>query len=67
MICIHIYELSTYLDLYSATYEKLLIWGDFNFRIKKEHVKAFCDNHNFTSLIKQGTCYKNQAVLHVLI
>ena len=22
-------------------------------------MKAFCDNYNFTSLIKQPTCYKN--------
>ena len=52
--------LSTYLDLHSATYEKVLILGDFNVGIEEQHMKAFCDNYNLTSIIKQGTCYKNE-------
>ena len=58
MICNHLDALSTYLDLYSATYEKILILGDLNVGIEEQHVKAFCDNF-LTSLIKQPTCYKN--------
>ena len=27
--------------------------------IEDQHMKAFCDNNNLTSLIKQPTCYKN--------
>ena len=27
--------------------------------IEDQHMKAFCDNYNLTSLIKQPTCYKN--------
>ena len=51
MIC-----LSTSLDLHSTIF---FIVGDFNVGIEKQHLKAFCDNCNVTSLIKQPTCYKN--------
>ena len=59
MICNHLDDLSTYLDLHCTTYEKILILGDFNVGIEEQHMKAFCDNYNLTSLIKQPTCYKN--------
>ena len=59
MICNHSIALSTYLDLHSATYEKILILGDFNIGIEDQHLKAFCNNCNLTSLIKHPTYYKN--------
>ena len=59
MIGNHLDALSTYLDLHSTTYEKILILGDFNVEIEEQHMKAFCDNCNLTSLIKQPICYKN--------
>ena len=59
MICNHLDALNTYLDLHSATFEQILILGDFNVGIDEQHMKAFCDNYNLTSLIKQPTCYKN--------
>ena len=59
MIGNHLDALSTYLDLHSTTYEKILILGDFNVGIEEQHMKTFCDNYNLTSLIKQPTCYKN--------
>ena len=59
MICNHLDALGTYLDLHSTTYEKILILGHFNVGIEEQHMKAFCDNYNLTSLIKQPTCYKN--------
>ena len=59
MICLHLDALSTSLDLHSTTYEKVLIVGNFNVRIEKQQMKAFCNNYNVTSLIKQPTCYKN--------
>ena len=59
MICNHLDALSTYLDLHSTTYQKMLILGDFNVGIEEQYMKAFCDNYNLTSLIKQPTCYKN--------
>ena len=51
--------LSIYLDLHSTAYEKILILSDFNVGIEEQHIKAFCDNYNLISLIKQPTCYKN--------
>ena len=59
MICLHLDALSTSLDLHSTTYEKVLIVGNFNVGTEKQHMKAFCNNCNVTSLIKQSTCYKN--------
>ena len=59
MICNHLNALGTYLYLHSTTYEKVLILCDFNVRIEEEHMKAFRDNYNLTSLIKQPTCHKN--------
>ena len=68
MISNHLNDaLSTYLDLHSTEYEEVLILGDFNVGIEKQHVKAFGDNFNLTSAIKQPTCYKNANNLHVLI
>ena len=58
-ICNLINVLSTYLDLHSTAYEKILILGDFNVGTEEQHMKASCDNYNLTSLIKQSTCYKN--------
>ena len=52
MICNHLNALGTYLYLHSTTYEKVLILCDFNVRIEEEHMKAFRDNYNLTSLIK---------------
>ena len=59
MICNHLDALSKYLDLYSTTYENILILGDFKVGIEEQHLKAFRDNCNLTSLMKQPTCYKN--------
>ena len=67
MICNHLDALSTYLDLHSTTYEKNLILGDFNVGIEEQHMKAFCDNYNLTSLIKHPTCYKNPKILPTCI
>ena len=38
MIWNHLDALSTYLDLYSTTYEKILILGDFNVGTEKQHI-----------------------------
>ena len=59
IICNHLDALSTYLNLHSTKYEKIVILGDFNVGTDEQHIKAFCDNYNLTSLIKQqSTCYK---------
>ena len=56
MICNHLDAMSTYLDLHSTTYEKVLILGDFNVGIEEQRMKAFCDKYSLLSLIKQPTC-----------
>ena len=41
-------------DIYQTTiYEKFLILGDFNVGIEEQDMKAFWDNYNLASLIKQ--------------
>ena len=59
MICNHLDALSAYLDLDSTTHKTILILGDFDVGIEEQHINAFCDNYNLTSVIKQRTCYKN--------
>ena len=59
MVCNHLDALSTYLDLHSTTFEKVLILGDINVGIEEQLTKAFCDKYNLASLIKQPKCYKN--------
>ena len=44
LICNHLDSLSTYLELHSATYGKVLILGNFNAGIEEQCMKAFCDN-----------------------
>ena len=39
MICNHLNALSTYLDLHSVIYGKVLILGDFNVGIEEHHMK----------------------------
>ena len=58
MICNHLDALSTYLDLHSTAYEKVLILSDFNVGIEEQYMKTFSNNCNLTSLIRQPTCYK---------
>ena len=55
----HLKALSDFLDSHSATYEKVLIVGDFNVEVDDQNMKAFCDSYSQTSLIKQPTCCKN--------
>ena len=55
----HLKVLSDFLDSHSSTYEKVLIFGDFNIEVDDQNMKTFCDSCSLTSLIKQPTCYKN--------
>ena len=32
-----------YLDLYSSTYEMVIVLADFNVDIEEKHMKCFCD------------------------
>ena len=63
MTCNYLDALSTYLDLHSTTYEKVLILEGFNVGIwnmnEEQRMKVFRENYNLTSLIKQPKSYKN--------
>ena len=45
--------------MYSSTYDKIVILGDFNVGPEDNHIKIFCENYNLKGLIKQPKCYKN--------
>ena len=55
----HLAALNCFLDVNSTKYEKILILGDFNVEINDPKMQTFCEMHNFKSLIKQPSCYKN--------
>ena len=59
MICNHLDASRSYLDMHCTSCEKILILDDFNVGLEEQRMKAFCDNYNLTSLIKQPICYKN--------
>ena len=48
----HLKALSDFLDSHSATYEKILILGNFNVEADDQNMKTFCDSYSLTSLIK---------------
>ena len=51
--------LSKKLNIYSTSYDNFIILGDFNFEMKEQQIKGFCDNYSLKSLIRQPTCYKS--------
>ena len=51
--------ISDSLNLYSSTYNKIVILGDFNLGTEDNHIKIFCGSYNLKGLIKQPTSYKN--------
>ena len=55
----HIDAISKTLDLYSSTYSKIILLGDFNTEIDEQHMQSFYDNYSLKSLIRQPTCCKN--------
>ena len=52
-------EISNKLDLCSARYENVFIFGDFNTEPSESHMEDFCLNYNLSNLIKEPTCFKN--------
>ena len=55
----HLQAVSKPLDIFSKTYDQIVLLGDFNVEIEENHMKDFCDSYGLHSLIKQATCYKN--------
>ena len=51
--------MNIYLDLYSSTYEKVIIWGDFNTDTEEKYLKCFWNTSKLKSLIKLPTGYNN--------
>ena len=51
--------ISDSLNLYSSTYNKIVILGDLNLGTEDNHIKIFCGSYNLKGLIKQPTSYKN--------
>ena len=48
------------LDCYSS-YDRIVLIGDFNSEDHKTCMKTFLYQHNLTSIVKEGTCFKNSS------
>ena len=46
-------------NLYSSSYESIILVGDFNSEINDNCMNDFCESYNLSSLIRESTCYKN--------
>ena len=55
----HLDAVSKTLDLHTSTYNKIILLGDFNTEIDKQHMQSFYDNYSLKSLTRQPTCYMN--------
>ena len=52
-------NISTGLDQLSATYDKLILLGDFNLEPEEVKMLDFLNIYNLKNLVKQKMCYKN--------
>ena len=52
-------HVSHQLDMIMASYDNILILGDFNATIHEEAMHDFCEMYDLENLIKEPTCYKN--------
>ena len=59
MIQEHTKYLSKCLDYFSASYENMIILGDFNSEPWEPAISNLCDTYNLKKLIKVPTCFKN--------
>ena len=55
----HLQNISTGLDQFSATYNNLILLGDFNVEPEKVNMLYFLNIYNLKNLVKQKTFYKN--------
>ena len=55
----HLQQIENGITYYSRTYENFIVKEDFNAEIFDTSIGCFCVIHNFKSLIKECTCYKN--------
>ena len=47
------------IDVYSKSYENIILIVDFNVEISNSHMDSFCAIYRLKSLVKKPTCYKN--------
>ena len=52
-------NLGTAMDLYTRSYENILILGDFNSQNEKNIMGEFCQIYNLKNMINEPTCFKN--------
>ena len=55
----HLVQLSKKFVFYSSKYENFIVLGDFNAEMTNTNMEEFSSVHNFKSLIKDPTCFKN--------
>ena len=55
----HVKNISTGLDQFSATYDNLILLGDFNVASEEVNMLDFLNTYNMKNLVKQKACYKN--------
>ena len=55
----HLKNICKILDKLSATYENLILLGDFNVEPEEESIAEFLSLGNLKNLVKQNTCFKN--------
>ena len=55
----HLQLIRKKLDLYSSSYERIILVGDFSSEINDKCMNDFCESYNLSSLIRESTCYKN--------
>ena len=52
-------NISTGLDQFSATYDNLILLGDFNVDPEEVNMSDFLNIYNLKNLVKLKTCFKN--------
>ena len=52
-------EIEKCLDSFSNKFENFLFMGDLNCEISDSEIKYFMDSYNFTSIVKEPTCFKS--------
>ena len=55
----HLKNICKTLDKLSATYDNLILLGDFNVEPEEESTAEFLNLYNLKNLVKQNTCFKN--------
>ena len=59
LISYHLKELGKALDIYTKSYDNILMMGDFNVDFKDNNIIAFCNEFNLKNLNEEPTCFKS--------